>query len=288
MKIAGCRVSTPGRCSGTFGARFMTQLRALTGTVDFYFMRHGESEGNRDGIMQGRTPFRLTETGRAQAREMGAWFRGRGIDLVLTSPLPRASETAAIVAAAAGTTRGTGRRRTDGDRDGHLHGAAVHRSTGPLSRRVEGLPAAELGGSAGGRANPGAPGQGWQAVGHARGACRGRQEADPLRHPQRVPPVDHTLHVRRTDVDAPLFSLGQLRRLSPARDEHGTGRRRFRPHGHLDDDQHGRAATLLLRSAAGWRARLNAHWRARLNAHWRARLNAHWRARLNAHWRARR
>jgi broad specificity phosphatase PhoE len=80
----------------------MKQLRALTGTVDFSFMRHGESEGNRDGIMQGRTPFRLTETGRAQAREAGGWFRGRGIDLVLTSPLPRAAETAAIVAEVAG------------------------------------------------------------------------------------------------------------------------------------------------------------------------------------------
>jgi broad specificity phosphatase PhoE len=82
----------------------MTQLRALSGTVDFYFMRHGESEGNRDGVIQGRTPSRLTEVGREQARQAGSWFRGRSIDLLLTSPLTRASETAAIVADAAGTT----------------------------------------------------------------------------------------------------------------------------------------------------------------------------------------
>jgi broad specificity phosphatase PhoE len=77
-------------------------LRAIRGTADLYFIRHGESEANRDGIMQGRIHSRLTEAGRVQAREAGAWFTGRSLDLVLTSPLARAAETAAIISETAG------------------------------------------------------------------------------------------------------------------------------------------------------------------------------------------
>jgi broad specificity phosphatase PhoE len=80
----------------------MIDFRALDGTADFLFMRHGESEGNRDREMQGRQESRLTELGRAQARAAGLWLAGRGIGRVLASPLGRAMETAAAVAAAAG------------------------------------------------------------------------------------------------------------------------------------------------------------------------------------------
>jgi len=65
-------------------------------------MRHGESEGNRARLMQGRQESALTDLGRAQAREAGRWLAGRGIGRVLTSPQQRAVETAAIAAAAAG------------------------------------------------------------------------------------------------------------------------------------------------------------------------------------------
>ena len=80
----------------------MIDFRALSGTADFLFMRHGESEGNRDREMQGRQESRLTELGRAQARAAGRWLAGRGIGRVLASPLGRAMETAAIAASAAG------------------------------------------------------------------------------------------------------------------------------------------------------------------------------------------
>ncbi|MGH7163545.1 MAG: histidine phosphatase family protein [Planctomycetota bacterium] len=68
-------------------------------------VRHGESEGNVRGIVQGRLPFRLTEKGRAQtalvARMVQAfgWTPGE----VVTSPLPRCAETAGILALALGT-----------------------------------------------------------------------------------------------------------------------------------------------------------------------------------------
>jgi broad specificity phosphatase PhoE len=77
-------------------------FRALSGTADFLFMRHAESEGNRAHLMQGRQESHLSELGRSQAREAGRWLAGRGIERVLTSPQQRAAETAAIAAAVAG------------------------------------------------------------------------------------------------------------------------------------------------------------------------------------------
>ena len=80
----------------------MVDFRGLEGTTDFFFIRHGESEGNREHLMQGRRHSRLTDQGRAQARDAGRWFRGRAVACVLSSPLERARETAELVAAEAG------------------------------------------------------------------------------------------------------------------------------------------------------------------------------------------
>ena len=82
----------------------MVDLRAIPGAAELYFIRHGESEGNRDGIIQGRNPSRLTDNGRIQAKEAGAWLRSTSLGLILTSPLARASETAHIIAAETGVT----------------------------------------------------------------------------------------------------------------------------------------------------------------------------------------
>jgi len=80
----------------------MVDLRAFLGASDLYFIRHGESEGNRDAIIQGRNPSQLTVNGRRQALAAGEWFRDKSLDHVLTSPLLRASETARIIAGTAG------------------------------------------------------------------------------------------------------------------------------------------------------------------------------------------
>jgi broad specificity phosphatase PhoE len=82
----------------------MPDLRAFPGTADLYFIRHGQSESNREGVIQGRLPSRLTEEGRGQARVAGGWFAGKALDLILTSPLARASETADIIGAHSGVT----------------------------------------------------------------------------------------------------------------------------------------------------------------------------------------
>ncbi|GHV93266.1 phosphoglycerate mutase [Spirochaetia bacterium] len=77
--------------------------------VDFYFIRHGQSEGNIAGILQGRLDYPLTAKGREQAAERGRSLRNilspsrspceGGRTLLYVSPLNRAVETAEIIAA---------------------------------------------------------------------------------------------------------------------------------------------------------------------------------------------
>jgi broad specificity phosphatase PhoE len=64
------------------------------------FLRHGESVGNAEGRYQGQADFPLTERGREQARILGQrWLaESRSFDWIITSPLPRARETAEIIA----------------------------------------------------------------------------------------------------------------------------------------------------------------------------------------------
>jgi len=63
-------------------------------------LRHGESEGNAQGRMQGRSDYPLTARGREQAARAAAFIGGSGLalDAVYTSPLKRAAETASILA----------------------------------------------------------------------------------------------------------------------------------------------------------------------------------------------
>ena len=79
-----------------------------------YLVRHGQSEWNRIGRIQGRSESPLTELGRQQAaalgRMLGSILPDSGIDIV-ASPLSRAFETATIIAGELG--RAAGDVRTD-------------------------------------------------------------------------------------------------------------------------------------------------------------------------------
>ncbi len=63
-------------------------------------LRHGESQGNFEGRHQGQADFPLTEHGREQARSLLSRWQAeeQQFDLVISSPLIRASETAEIIA----------------------------------------------------------------------------------------------------------------------------------------------------------------------------------------------
>jgi probable phosphoglycerate mutase len=60
--------------------------------------RHGETDWNAAGILQGWLDTRLNEHGRRQARELAEAFAGFAFTCVYTSPLSRSLETAEIIA----------------------------------------------------------------------------------------------------------------------------------------------------------------------------------------------
>lgn len=67
--------------------------------VPFYFIRHGQTDWNRQGICMGSQDIPLNETGRRQAQEAVSFLQNEGIVHIVASPLVRAKETAEILAA---------------------------------------------------------------------------------------------------------------------------------------------------------------------------------------------
>ena len=64
----------------------------------FFLVRHGETEWNRERRIQGVSDIPLNDTGRAQAAALGDILVGHNFDLIVSSPLSRADETARIIA----------------------------------------------------------------------------------------------------------------------------------------------------------------------------------------------
>lgn len=65
--------------------------------VEFYYLRHGETDWNLQGLAQGRTDVPLNENGRAQARDACRLVENLRISTLCSSPLQRALETAEIL-----------------------------------------------------------------------------------------------------------------------------------------------------------------------------------------------
>lgn len=63
-----------------------------------YLLRHGQTEWNIEGKIQGKTDIPLNETGLHQARCLAEGMREREISAVYSSPLLRAAQTAEILA----------------------------------------------------------------------------------------------------------------------------------------------------------------------------------------------
>ena len=70
--------------------------------ITLYSVRHGETDYNEEDRVQGSHNSRLTAFGREQAGALAERFRGEKIDLLYSSPLLRAKETAETIAAALG------------------------------------------------------------------------------------------------------------------------------------------------------------------------------------------
>jgi uncharacterized phosphatase len=64
-----------------------------------YFSRHGEAEANKQGLLAGaKSDSPLTASGREHGHDIANALKGKRIDLIVTSPLARASDTAKIIA----------------------------------------------------------------------------------------------------------------------------------------------------------------------------------------------
>ncbi len=62
-----------------------------------FFVRHGETDHNKEGRFQGQLDIPLNETGRTQAKEAAQKLKEAHIDYIISSTLLRAKETAEII-----------------------------------------------------------------------------------------------------------------------------------------------------------------------------------------------
>ncbi|WP_078551561.1 histidine phosphatase family protein [Bacillus alkalicellulosilyticus] len=63
-----------------------------------YLVRHGESLGNVQGIIQGQADFPLSPLGQIQVQQLGKHFQSIPFDYIYSSDLTRAQETAQAIA----------------------------------------------------------------------------------------------------------------------------------------------------------------------------------------------
>jgi broad specificity phosphatase PhoE len=100
---AGANASVGGEADTTASAETDTTASAEADASteseverQVWLVRHGETEWATLGRHTGRTDIPLTDAGRAAARALGARLVGHPFALVLTSPLSRAADTAAL------------------------------------------------------------------------------------------------------------------------------------------------------------------------------------------------
>ncbi len=66
-------------------------------TRSFYFIRHGQTDGDVEGILQGHTDSPLSDTGRKQAKKARDTINELPIDIIVVSNLIRAQDTSEII-----------------------------------------------------------------------------------------------------------------------------------------------------------------------------------------------
>lgn len=113
---------TPARPGGSGGAE----------TTVVHLLRHGEVH-NPTGVLYGRLPgFRLSSSGAEMAGTAAEWLRGRDVTYLVASPLERAQQTAAPIAAALDLPIATDQRLIEAGND--FEGSTVGVGDGALRR----------------------------------------------------------------------------------------------------------------------------------------------------------
>jgi probable phosphoglycerate mutase len=72
-------------------------MKKLTETI-LFLARHGETDGNRQGLMLGHTDLPLNDVGIKHAQVLAKAFSGMNVDSIFSSDLSRARQTAEIIA----------------------------------------------------------------------------------------------------------------------------------------------------------------------------------------------
>jgi broad specificity phosphatase PhoE len=70
------------------------ELRYMLNHMIIHFVRHGETDFHKDGKYAGQIDISLNSNGIGQSRKLSKWTENRSLDLVVTSDLQRAIETA--------------------------------------------------------------------------------------------------------------------------------------------------------------------------------------------------
>jgi len=103
------RIERPAAASGRLKARPLppapesrTVPNELLARTELWLVRHGESKGNSDGILQGQKDYPLSDLGRQQAAALAGRLRKARLTACYCSDLERAQETAEIIGALAG------------------------------------------------------------------------------------------------------------------------------------------------------------------------------------------
>jgi len=68
-------------------------------SIPFYFLRHGQTDWNREGRLMGQQDIPLNQVGIKQAQEVASYLKDSQvtIDKIISSPLMRAKQTAEII-----------------------------------------------------------------------------------------------------------------------------------------------------------------------------------------------
>lgn len=86
---------TPGPTSGT--GEDLSGQEPLSEPKEVHIVRHGETTENASNTVRGWEPVSLNENGIAEAHKAGKELKDKGVDLIVSSDLQRAKETAEII-----------------------------------------------------------------------------------------------------------------------------------------------------------------------------------------------
>lgn len=65
--------------------------------INIYLVRHGQTDYNKNGILQGTTDVDLNELGFKQADQIGMRLRSKGVNIIFASQLKRVAQTASSI-----------------------------------------------------------------------------------------------------------------------------------------------------------------------------------------------